>query len=379
MKMNMNGVIFPGILIGLGFSALVVITSFFLTIKYLRPHRGKAVLAWIAALCMGVIICISRGTNHAYNLGVPRELLWFLGGALLGIFLIPFLVKLERRILCGELSAEEKAIGWEGIRAWVRGGNLVCCLGISVCAWQGFGYTFWGVLALTLGVLVAYPLLNLLSQPQATVPPLARPAGDLSAEREKVLKLLEDGKITAVECAELLNALGETMKNTEALPTGVHTMNSAQKMTLAGGGLILLAFFLPWFSFNPGEEMQRVTGQMQEQMQGMMPAGANLPNAPLNFGLQTGSVNVSGGDIGHGLGWLVLLLGAMVIALPYMADQLDRRTRWNITVAMLAAGTIILFYLFTENLRYATIGIFLAIAGYGMIFAGSMKQRRSLL
>jgi hypothetical protein len=345
----------------LGFGALAVITSLFLIIKYLRPHRGKAVLAWIAAVCMGVVI---------YILGVGR-MIWLPGGAMLGFFLIPFLFKLESH----ELSDEEKATGWDGVRAWVQGGNLICCLGISVCAWLGFGYTFWGVLALTLGVLVAPPLLNLFARSSAAAPPLARPAGDLPAEREKVLKLLEDGKITAVECADLLNALGETTKNAPAPPDGVHTMNAAQKIILAGGGLVLLAFLLPWFSFNPGEEFQSVTSQMQSQMQGMMPSGANIPNTPLNFRFTTGSVNVSGGDIGHGLGWLVLLLGAVVVALPYVANQLDRQTRWNITVALLAAGAIILLYLLTGNLRYATIGIPISIAGYVMIFIGSMKQR----
>jgi hypothetical protein len=37
-------------LVFLGFSALAVIASLFLIIKYLRPHRGKAVLARLPLL-----------------------------------------------------------------------------------------------------------------------------------------------------------------------------------------------------------------------------------------------------------------------------------------------------------------------------------------
>jgi hypothetical protein len=96
----------------------------------------------------------------------------------------------------------------------------------------------------------------------------------------------------------------------------------------------------------------------------------------LNNTMNLETVRISGGDVQHGLGWLVLLLGLAAAALPYLAADLNEQTRHRATLAGLGAGAIILLYLVTENLRYVNTGIFLALIGYGFQLAGALRSAR---
>jgi hypothetical protein len=70
---------------------------------------------------------------------------------------------------------------------------------------------------------------------------------------------------------------------------------------LVGAGMVLLSFFLPWFSSNAGQEMGRLGGQM---MDGLLQH------------MQTPTLYIAGGEVGNGLGWIVLLLALGVAVLP---------------------------------------------------------------
>lgn len=306
----------------------------------------------------------SYSHRPAWALGIPV----FCSGLLVALA-IPFVVKLYLKWIGGKVTEAEKRPGIEGVRAWLQGGNLPCAILIAVGGWLGFGFSFWSLVALTLMALVAYPLLN---SAFAAPEPGKASAPDASVERERVLKMLDDGKITAPESAELLNALSvaQTPRPPQSEP-----FTSQQKMMLAGLVLLLIGFFLPWFSYNPGQEMTRVMGEMKQSMAQAMPSSREL-NVSFPASLKTGSVNIAGGEIRYGLGWFVLLLGIVAAALPYFASNLSPQNRTKATLIGLSLGALILVYLLTQNMRFVSVGILLALAGYVLQFLGTLKEKQ---
>jgi hypothetical protein len=132
-----------------------------------------------------------------------------------------------------------------------------------------------------------------------------------------------------------------------------------QKLALIGALLLLIGFFLPWYSINLKAEVDRT-----------------VPGFPTHFLSDAPTLSISGGDIQHGLGWLLLLLGAAAAALPYLAGNLEEQTRQRAILACLGAGTVILFYVMTRDLRHVSIGIVLAVAGYGLQWAWALQSGR---
>ena len=350
---------------------VLVVSGTSLTRKFLGVSRSAAAGIFLLAVVVSMAVTfyllspmLSREWSQS---SFPRRdvgPIWVVvAGSILPLFAVPFLAKLYHRWIGGHVTDAEKAPGMEGIRVWLGGGNLICAVLIALCAAIGFGCSFWGILALTLMALVAYPLLNAATEsPQ----PAERPPNDgLSAERERVLKMLDDGKITAEESAELLTALGQTAKPPRMEPSPA--VNPHRKMAMIGLGLLVIGFFLPWFSFNPGNELARTFPGLHSQM-------SQMPNGPANL-ITTVSVHVSGGDIAHGLGWVVLLLGIAVAVLPYIATNLDAQTQRKAMLAGLGVGGLILVYLLTQNIRFVSIGILLGLAGYTLEFLGTLKER----
>jgi hypothetical protein len=340
--------------------------------RYLHISRGKTALLLLAAVLAAVGFGVWRAnvlerTQAIFNFG-DRDLDEALPvgfAALLPLAAVPFLAKLYLTWIAGAATDAEKAPGMEGVRAWLRGGNLVCAVLISICLWLGFGYSFWAPVALALMALLAFPILNMVlatSAPQAPAPN----TNTLAPERERVLKMLDDGKITAQESAELLNALGHT-----AQPRAPQsTQPPHRRLVWIGAAVLLVGFFLPWFTVNTvnfRQAMNDMTRQMP-MAQGMPNLGGMMP--------QGGTLYIAAGDIPHGLGWCVLVLGIVAAVLPFMAANLDSQTCQKACLVALGAGAIILLYLFTQNLRFVGVGILLGLAGYALEFVGVLKARQ---
>jgi hypothetical protein len=186
----------------------------------------------------------------------------------------------------------------------------------------------------------------------------------------------------------LLNALAATVQASEpgAAPGGAgFTIAPGQRMVLIGAALVLIGFFLPWFSVDLGRELERMTSQVTNVMPqfsgqpGMNPS--SLPNFQFGpnggngtFPIQSTTINVSGGDIPHGLGWLVLVLSLGVAILPHLGTAIEPQTRRTVTLLAMGAGVIILVYLFGSNIRYLNAGIILALAGYVIESAAVIRQ-----
>ena len=289
---------------------------------------------------------------------------------LLPLLALPFLIQLYRKWIGGHLTDAEKLPGMDGVRAWLTPGNLICAVLIPICVWRIFDVSLPVLFALTFGLLLAYPVFNMATaspQPAPAIPP-----EDLSAEREKVLQLLEAGKITADETAELLNALGQSVP--PPVPKAVEMgMSPQRKIVLLGALLLLIGFFLPWFKVNLGQAMDEATSQIQQMMGSVMPANV-VPQ--LNFSSNTSVVQVvQGGNIPHGLGWWILVLGIGAAVLPFFTTNLKADLQKKAILAALAVGTFLLIYLLSDTLRYVSIGVILALAGYALEFVGTLKER----
>ncbi len=295
------------------------------------------------------------------------------------MFAVPFVVRCYRRWISGETTEQERRPDIEGLRAWITARDLILSVLIALCAWVGYAYSFWAILALCLGALVIYPLINMVSHEGRSG--VDQPTPDLTDERERILKLLEEGKVTAEEGAELLNALSQTAAPTTGSTPAPAT--AGKKLLLVGGALVLIGFFFPWFSVNPGAEMQRFMNRVGfGNLSVPMPPshqqpGWNLFGAPESNRVRpfTPTVSVSGGDISNGLGWIVLLLSVGVAILPYIAIRVTPRTRHMLMIGALGIGAIILGYLFTQRIRYVGFGLPLVVGGYAIQLVGVVKER----
>lgn len=178
--------------------------------KYLRTTFLRAICISSIAIIIGFAIVFSKNLYHEYYfktniLDNDRYIIPLFFSGLLALFLVPFAINLYNKWIGNDLTDVERKPGAEGVRAWLSVGNLVCCFGIALCSWIGFNYSFISLLVVSLCAVLAYPMLNNYSQNTEPERPVFYE--DLSKEREKILSLLEQGKITAEECAELLNAL----------------------------------------------------------------------------------------------------------------------------------------------------------------------------
>lgn len=280
--------------------------------RYIGLSRWPSAALWVLSFVMAMVgleVLFQRG--RLAGQGVFHG---FIFVTLFSMLAVPFVIRLYRKLVGGQLTDAEKLPGLDGVRAWLSPGNFICAIFIPVCAWQAFQVSLPAMLALTFGLLLVYPVFN-----QASIMPPAVTAGaaeDLSGEREKVLQLLEAGKITADESAELLNALGQSVPvrpQAAAMP-----VSPQRKLVLLGAVFLLVGFFLPWFSFNLDQLAQKTAAQVQQTMGAIMPV-ANIPR--FGTSLSAGTVEIHAGDIKNGLGWWILTLGVGAAVLPFFSPR----------------------------------------------------------
>jgi hypothetical protein len=374
--------------------ALLIVTSvlLFLTgLKWFSPYTGLTRQQSVAALLGCAVLCGYRSYDHFHGLHFKLQEQISRMGVRIGVgpyesalcagavvfFLAALILRLWGRWIGEKSTAEERQSGVPGVRAWFSTSNVVVGALIVVCAWQGDGISpvlsIVGVGAL----LAAYPLLRMESNAVAVAQSPVAPQEDLSPEREKIVAMLEAGKLTADESAELLQALGAT-KQPASAPRAV-ALTGGQRLMLIGAAIVMVGFFLPWFVINPGSEAGRMMGDMQKSLQSQMgnlpmPEGVQLPQ----LAFKTSSFSVTGGSIGNGLGWAALLFALAAAVLPYVATQLEAATARMARMLCLAVGTLIILYLLSEGIRYAGVGLIAAAVGYGLEIAGMVRDRRAV-
>jgi hypothetical protein len=354
--------------LGLIFVLFLVFFFIFYRRKFLGTTWGP--LLWLGAAIASILLSVVHFYDNHHDMNrhfytspllsdLSRALSIVARGAIVFV-LVPFAIRLFNKWTGPLLTEAEKVRGSEGFRAWLGVRNVSLAVLISLCAWLGYGYSFWAMLVVTAGLVLAYPIFTTIDRAAGLVTPPPPPV-DLTNERQRVLKLLEDGKITADECAELLNSLGEMAKPTASpiLPPAT----PVRKLLLIGGMLVLVGFFLPWISINPDEELSRAQQQLSQIM----------PNTIQTFQVSTRTMHFSGGETGN-LGWLVLFFGVGAAALPYFSANIRFGTRRSIMLVALSVGALILLYVLTSRFHNASIGLLVTTVGYVMEIISATKE-----
>jgi hypothetical protein len=287
---------------------------------------------------------------------------------------VPLMTKLYCCWTGAPISEMEKT---GGLRAWLRPMSLMLAAGVSIGAAKGLDCSFFGVLLVAIGALAAYPLLN---RPDNSAPASQPFVENLAVEREKIISMLEAGKITAEESAELLNALGSTVHSTTKESV---TVTPRRRLVMIGAALVLVGFLLPWLTINPGAELNRLTqalssgiGNQFPQMQAMQSAvNGQIANGAGNFGMENLSVSIAGGDVAHGIGWVILFAAAGTALLPFVATQLEAGSLRTVSLVLLGAGSVLLLYIVSQDFRFLSFGFFLVAAGYAAEWIGLLQQQ----
>ncbi len=329
--------------------------------------RPQAIMAfaftWLGVMVAGLILSTSLPMEDWGDERVLRiaEIM------LLFAFGVPFVIRLYSKWIGGKTAPAELAAGGAGVRAWLSPSNVIMASVVSVMAWLAFDISLALMLVLTFGLLLAYPALHNIS-------PRAIPAEPGAGEREKVLAMLEAGRITVEESAELLNALGASQ------PAGMvppEPLSEARRLTIIGACVVLAGFFFPWFTMSPGKELSRAMESMREQLGENFPIeipGMTLPqNAP---GFQISTV---GSEIPHGMGWMVLAFAMTAALLPFFAKSLDRATLRLLQLLALGVGTVMLLSVLGTGIRWVSYGLVAAAAGYAVTWVGLLREGRTRL
>ena len=109
-----------------------------------------------------------------------------------------------------------------------------------------------------------------------------------------------------------------------------------------------------------------------------------MPGFPLqNFqqvqqsGQRDTTIDIAGGDMPHGLGWLVLVIALASAALPYIATHMDHKTQTTVSLFALGIGSIVVLYLLSREFDLIAIGLILTALGYALAFIGALKESKS--
>ena len=248
---------------------------------------------------------------------------------------------------------------------------------LSITAWLGYDYSFWSIATLAFGILLAFPLVNTMTD-STNNPSDAAPAAteNLSPERERVLRLLEQGKVTAEDAAELLAALAATVAPPAPVST-IEPWTAARKLSLVGASIVLIGFFLPWYTINPGREVAKLTNAMncadaaddreRQQMSGATRRCRRCRTRGwLHLRRMAATSAFAGGDVQHGLGWLALVLGLATAGIPYVVTGLSRDARGKLSLATGTLGAIIVIYLITARPSLVAVGLPLTLIGFAV-------------
>ena len=355
-------------------SALLAAVAILLFLRYTRLRPAQAALAWIVTTvaALGVGIYRAHTFSSAEGLGIagpyPDPASARMGSGCAAAFVLlagAFVVRLYRQWLDGQLTEAERAQGTAGLRAWLSPGNLFVAVLMSLLAWYGLGWSFLLVLVVTIGALVAWPVLHADHIPPGIIPPEMEGA---TREREKVLSLLESGKISADESAELLQAL--------TVSSGAHVSASRPEsrsiLPIVAAALVLVGFLLPWFSFSPTEKLAAAVEDF---------GGGELsaPLVAISKASPMQKVRIRGGDIPNGLGWTVLVLALTSTLLPQVAPHLPRTSMRTFRIVTLGAGAIVLLYLLSQDVSSLAMGIILVLVGYGCAAVTLWREERLVL
>jgi hypothetical protein len=295
---------------------------------------------------------------------------------------VALVVKLYRAIVLQKASPAEMQTGAAQFRAWLSPINVISVVVLAICCSFGLDYNYIGVAILGFMLLLIYPLIGALPVNSSTETKMPQAPAD---ERQRVLALVEAGKISAEDAAELLSALAQS----QSAGSGVASIGPARRIILAGAAIILVGFFLPWFTLNVQKAMETAINSVQQTMPHFdtsnFPGSVNMsgnnlplqtPSVPVNVATQW---DVHGGDVQNGLGWITLLLALGSASLPFFWTQRpgNSHQQRNASIIAIGAGSVALMYLLTNSLNPVTTiqpGFFIVLCGYVVMWVGVVRE-----
>jgi hypothetical protein len=350
---------------------------------YTGLPRKNAFLALLAScVAAGFQVYSRMRSQRTMFANQPETILPALAAGACIVLTTALVLRLWGRWIGDRATPAECQPGKAGVHAWFSAGNVSVGVAIVVFAWYGFDVSPILTAVLLTAVFAAYPVIRMDAPATAPTAPRvvpAPPSDGHSLEREKIVSMLEAGKLTPDESAELLQALSE--KPQAALRQV--PLTGGQRFMLIGAALVALGFFLPWLVVNPGEERGHMMNQLESSVNSAMPetfrnsmnmsGGFTMPKMEMNLG----SVTYSGGDVGRGLGWAALGLAIAAAVLPYVGTSLDARTIRTVRFLCLGLGALIVLYILTQNLRYVGVGLVIVFSGYVLEILGVLRERES--
>lgn len=166
-----------------------------------------------------------------------------------------------------------------------------------------------------------------------------------SEERQKTLKMVDEGKISSQEASELLDALGRS-----SAMRGQDTFSRLDILTLVGIGLVVLGFFLPWVF-------------IRIDMPGLLGKGSAY-----QAGSHSGAV-----------GWAVLVI-SILAALPVFITPKEYLYKMSLLQMFLwVLGGVITISLLVQAVQAKFgPGLFVCLAGYVMAAVASFIKFKKL-
>ena len=361
-----------------------------------RLGSGGGGLWWVAAIIVASVAIVVQGDDSGVFTGRPDAAEFGPGGLThhtqggsydytgiyaliqlsacggLVMFVVPLALRLWNKWTGKSLTDAERLPTGESLRSWFGGTNVSLILLVSLCAWLGLGVSFWAVLILTGAAVAVYPLVNMMSQSgqPAGQPPPPVPVEDLAPQRERVLKMLEEGKVTAEEGAELLAALGASARPAAGPPPPPRATSGGRKLVIVGAILVLVGFFLPWYSVDIASEIQRMGRTISPPMGEVNGIRVHIEQGMPKF---NGTVRTNGSDVHYGMGWMVLALAGIAVIAPFA--PIHPRTARMIGLLSLSLGAVILLLLVFQGLRYVSVGLVLTMAGYALALIATGVDR----
>ncbi len=173
-----------------------------------------------------------------------------------------------------------------------------------------------------------------------------------AAERERTLRMVEEGKITAEESAELLEAMGRS----NAM-RGQDRFTRLDVLVLFGVAMVILGFFLPWVHIR------------------MQLDNTSSPLMPGLFGL------ISGYQAGYhtgAIGWAVFVVG-LLMALPVFITPRD----FLYKISMLQIFIVLIGVALTVRLLIGAwgnmgAGLWVCLVGFVVTLVGAATKFRRL-
>lgn len=318
---------------------------------------------WLAVMATGVVMIqttLNREPPDLVALKLAKIMVLFAIG-------VPFVTRLYVKWIGGKMTPAERAGGAVGVRAWLSPSNVIMAIVVAVMAWLVFDYPLVLMLLITFGLLLITPATHNIGAVDMPSDPRPEPFG---SEREKVLAMLENGRITVEESADLLNALAASQP---AAVAPVEPLSPARRLMMIGSCIVLAGFFFPWITKFPGKELARTMQSMQEGF------GENFPLQMPDLSLPQVSPNLRvsavGAEIEHGLGWMILALAITAALLPVFVKSMDRATLRLLQLLALGVGTVILLSVVSSSIRWVSFGLVATIAGYAVIWIGLLRER----